>query len=47
MYVIDPATEQAIIAWLAGVDLRSVRPAFRTNLSPPKRMHRLQHDAAH
>lgn len=28
MYLIDPALQGAIIAWLAGVDLRTVRPAF-------------------
>jgi DNA-binding transcriptional ArsR family regulator len=45
VYVIDPAIQEAIIAWLAGVDLRNVRPAFRPNWSPPKRVHRLRHDA--
>ena len=44
-YVIDPAMQEAIIAWLAGVDLRTVRPAFRPNWSPPRRIHRLRHDA--
>lgn len=44
MYAIDPAMQEALIAWLAGVDLRSVRPAFRPNWSPPKRIHRLRHD---
>lgn len=45
VYVIDPAMQEAIIAWLAGVDLRSVRPAFRPSWSPPRRVHRLRHDA--
>ncbi len=45
MYVIDPAMKEAIIAWLAGVDLRNVRPVFRPNWSPPRRVHRLRHDA--
>jgi DNA-binding transcriptional ArsR family regulator len=45
IYVIDPAIQEAVIAWLAGVDLRTVRPAFRPNWSPPRRVHRLRHDA--
>ena len=45
IYVIDPAMQEAIIAWLAGVDLRNVRPAFRPSWSPPQRVHRLRHDA--
>lgn len=45
VFVIDPAMQDAIIAWLAGVDLRNVRPAFRPNWSPPMRVHRLRHDA--
>ena len=45
IYVIDPAMQEAIIAWLAGVDLRNVRPAFRASWSPPQRVHRLRHDA--
>lgn len=44
-YLIDPAMAPAIIAWLAGVDLRSVRPAFVAGWSPPIRIHRLRHDA--
>ena len=44
IYVIEPAMWEAIIAWLAGVDLRSVRPAFRPYWSPPRRVHRLRHD---
>jgi hypothetical protein len=43
--VIDPAMKEVIIAWLAGVDLRNVRPAFSPNWSPPQRVHRLRHDA--
>jgi DNA-binding transcriptional ArsR family regulator len=45
MYAIDPAAQEAIIAWLAGVDLRNVRPAFSPSWSPPQRVHRLRHDA--
>ena len=45
IYVIDPAALEAIVAWLAGVDLRNVRPVFRPNWSPPCRVHRLRHDA--
>ena len=39
---IDPAMQEAIIAWLAGVDLRGVRPPFRPEWSPPMRVHRLR-----
>jgi DNA-binding transcriptional ArsR family regulator len=45
IYVIEPAVQEAVIAWLAGVDLRSVRPPFRPHWSPPRRVHRLRHDA--
>ena len=45
IYVIDPAMQEAVIAWLAGVDLRNVRPLFRPDWSPPARVHRLRHDA--
>ncbi|HUG30546.1 MAG TPA: ArsR family transcriptional regulator [Candidatus Limnocylindria bacterium] len=45
MYVIDPVMQEAIIAWLAGIDLRNVRPAFSPSWSPPQRAHRLRHDA--
>jgi DNA-binding transcriptional ArsR family regulator len=41
MYVIDPAWEGPIIVWLAGVDLRNVRPQFRPDWSPPIRSRRL------
>ncbi|HEY4228362.1 MAG TPA: ArsR family transcriptional regulator [Candidatus Limnocylindrales bacterium] len=43
-YFIDPAMHAPIIAWLAGVDLRNVRPIVRPDWSPPGRVHRLQHD---
>ena len=43
-YVIDPAMQPAIIAWLAGVDLRGVRPICRPDWSPPMRVRRLRHD---
>ena len=45
IYVIEPAVHEAVIAWLAGVDARSVRPPYRPNWSPPRRVHRLRHDA--
>jgi DNA-binding transcriptional ArsR family regulator len=45
IYVIDSGMQEAIIAWLAGVDLHNVRPPFRPNWSPPGRVHRLRHDA--
>ena len=41
-YFIDPPMREAIIAWLAGVDLREVRPLFRPEWSPPVRVHRLR-----
>ncbi|HUG31204.1 MAG TPA: metalloregulator ArsR/SmtB family transcription factor [Candidatus Limnocylindria bacterium] len=44
-YFIDPAMREPIIAWLAGVDLRGVRPIFRPDWSPSPRVHRLRHDA--
>lgn len=44
IYVIEPAMQEALIAWLAGVDLRNVRPTFRPYWSPPRRVHRLRHD---
>jgi hypothetical protein len=44
-YFIDPVMHQPIIAWLAGVDLRSVRPISTPEWSPPMRVHRLRHDA--
>jgi len=37
IYVIDPAWKGPVIAWLAGVDLRNVRPQFRPGWSPPVR----------
>lgn len=44
-YFIDPAMQAPIIAWLAGVDLRNVRPIARPDWSPPRRVHRLRIDA--
>jgi|GEM_PF-2690320 DNA-binding HxlR family transcriptional regulator len=44
-YFIDPVMHQPIIAWLAGVDLRNVRPIAQPDWSPPRRVHRLRHDA--
>lgn len=44
-YFIDPTMHEPIIAWLAGVDLRSTRPIVRPDWSPPMRVHRLRHDA--
>jgi DNA-binding transcriptional ArsR family regulator len=45
-YLINPAMERPIIAWLAGVDLRSVRPVERPAWSPMARRHRVRHLAA-
>ena len=42
-YLIDPSMHDPIIAWLAGVDLRKVRPTFQPHWSPPARVHRLRH----
>lgn len=44
-YFIDPGMHAPIIAWLAGVDLRNVRPIARPDWSPPSRVHRLRGDA--
>lgn len=44
-YFIDPSMREPIIAWLAGVDLRRVRPIVRPSWSPPARVHRRRHDA--
>ena len=38
-YFIDPAMEAPILAWLAGVDLRSVRRPFHPAWSQPVRAH--------
>jgi DNA-binding transcriptional ArsR family regulator len=46
-YVIEPAMQERIIAWLAGVDLRSTRPPFQSDWSPPMRAHRLRRLARH
>jgi DNA-binding transcriptional ArsR family regulator len=43
-YFIDPALQPAIIAWLAGVDLRNVRPICRPDWSPPMRVCRRRRD---
>ena len=45
VYVIEQTMYGPIIAWLAGVDLRNVRPQVRPGWSPGKRVHRLRHDA--
>ena len=44
-YFIDPGMHEPMIAWLAGVDLRHVRPIVRPDWSPPMRVHRLRRDA--
>jgi len=41
-YAINPSMLEPILAWLAGVDLRGVRPPFRAAWSPPMRVHRLR-----
>jgi len=45
VYVIESAMQEAILAWLAGVDLRRVRPPTKIWWSPPMRVHRRSHDA--
>src|SRR5262245_8089221 len=40
-YAIESAWEGPIIAWLAGVNLRNVRPQFEPGWSPPIRPRRL------
>ena len=45
VYAIDPAMRDPILAWLAGVDLRRVRPTVMVGWSPPPRVHRLRQDA--
>jgi DNA-binding transcriptional ArsR family regulator len=45
VYVIEVAMRDPILAWLAGVDLRHVRPAEQIWWSPPMRVHRRRHDA--
>jgi DNA-binding transcriptional ArsR family regulator len=45
VYAIEPAMQEPILAWLAGVDLRRVRPAVQILWSPPARVHRLKRDA--
>jgi DNA-binding transcriptional ArsR family regulator len=44
-YFIDPDMKGPVIAWLAGVDLRSVRQVWHPLWSRPQRIHRLRHDA--
>jgi DNA-binding transcriptional ArsR family regulator len=44
VYVIDPAMQEPILAWLAGVDLRRARPAIQIWWSPPVRVHRRKRD---
>ena len=43
-YAINPVLYEPIIAWLAGVDLRGVRPPYRPEWSPRMRVDRLRHD---
>ncbi|HTK44078.1 MAG TPA: ArsR family transcriptional regulator [Patescibacteria group bacterium] len=45
VFVIDVAVQEPIPAWLAGVDLRRVRPPTQRWWSPPMRVHRRRHDA--
>ena len=45
LYVIESAMQEPILAWLAGVDLRRVRPPVQIWWSPPMRVHRRRHDA--
>jgi DNA-binding transcriptional ArsR family regulator len=45
VYMLDPVMAKAVIAWLAGVDLRGARPRLVIGWSPPHRVHRLRHDA--
>jgi DNA-binding transcriptional ArsR family regulator len=45
VYVIDPAMQEPILAWLAGVDLRRARPSIQIWWSPPMRVHRRGRDA--
>lgn len=45
IYMIDPAWEGPIITWLAGVDLRNVRPQFMPGWSPPMRPRALHRHA--
>lgn len=45
VYLLHPSMQGPILAWLAGVDLRRVRPAIRPEWSPPMRVHRLRHHA--
>jgi DNA-binding transcriptional ArsR family regulator len=42
-YAISPVMQESIITWLAGVDLRSVRPPLVVGWSPPVRVHRIRH----
>jgi AraC-like DNA-binding protein len=43
VYMIDPAMQEPILAWLAGVDLRRARPPVDVTWAPPARAHRLRH----
>jgi DNA-binding transcriptional ArsR family regulator len=45
VYAIDTVMQDPILAWLAGVDLRRVRPPIQIWWSPPMRVHRRRHDA--
>jgi len=45
VYVIETVMQDAILAWLAGVDLRRARPPVQIWWSPPMRVHRRAHEA--
>ncbi len=45
VYAIDPGMRDAILAWLAGVDIRRARPPTLISWSPPARVHLRRHDA--
>jgi DNA-binding transcriptional ArsR family regulator len=47
VYDIDPVMHDPIEAWLAGVDLRNVRPRFDPSWSPPVRIRRVRQLARH
>jgi DNA-binding transcriptional ArsR family regulator len=46
MLMINPLMQASITAWLAGVDLRRVRPVFAPEWRPPHRRHSLRREAA-
>ena len=47
VYTIEPAMQEPILAWLAGVDLRRARPPVEVRWAPPARAHRLRHQTRH